>query len=198
MSHDDIHILLASLRPLFEVVEYMTEIRKENASNFGETTVMLQQQMALVSTMIRNHYHSLLEFKNMFINHKKKIDAIFIEQQAHLNQQEAYVKGLLKVALGDTDQVKHAIQDSETPLPSSIFKKTSRTELNEKETKFVEWMEKNYVFEDGTETDLKSFMEKAKEEGFKEKEFRSMRESLFTETSWAKQGRKLIGFALRK
>lgn len=83
------------------------------------------------------------------------------------------------------------------PLPSSIFRKTNRTELSESENKFVEWMQKTFVFEEGGEMDLKVFLEKAIQDGFKEKEFRAMREKLFTDNAWAKGGKKVYGFTLR-
>ena len=118
---------------------------------------------------------------------------MYTEQLALLVQQEGTVKNILAIALGDSEQLRHAEQDVEMPLPSSIFRKTARTELTEQENKFVEWMEKTYSFQDEKEIELKVFMEDAMKNGFKEKEFRSMREKLFTETSWAKGGKKVNG-----
>ena len=198
LRRDEIPVLFASLRPFFEVVEHLVELRKENSSNYNETTEKLQQQMSLVSNLVRTHLQSLLNMKNVFINHKKKMDSMYTEQLSLILQQEGTVKNLLAIALGDNDQVKHAIQDNEMPLPSNIFKKTARTELSDAENKFVEWMEKSFIFEEAKELDLKTFLEKAIDDGFSEKEFRSMREKLFTESSWAKGGRKVTGFTLRK
>jgi hypothetical protein len=58
-------------------------------------------------------------------------------------------------------------------------------------------MEESFEFQDGKELDLKVFLEKALKDGWKEKEFRGMREKLFTESAWAKGGKKVYGFALR-
>lgn len=194
---DEIPILFASLRPFFEVVEQSIQAQSKSANPASEEAHRLQQQMGLVSNLIRNHLQAMLSMKNMFINHKRKTDAMYNEQLALVHQQEGTVKNLLAVALGDSEQVRNAEQDQEMPLPSSIFSKTTRTELSESENKFVAWMEKTFVFEDGKEMELKVFLEKALQDGFKEKEFRAMREKLFTETAWAKGGKKVNGFALR-
>ena len=194
---DEIPILFASLRPFFEVVEQTVQKQNTSASQTSEETHRLQSQMSLVSNLIRNHLQSMMNMKNIFVNHKRKTDAMYNEQLALLLQQEGAVKNLLAVALGDAEQVRHAVQDTEMPLPTSIFSKTARTELTENENKFVEWMEKTFEFVEGKELDLKTFMEKALEGGFKEKEFRAMREKLFVDSAWAKGGKKVYGFALR-
>jgi hypothetical protein len=67
----------------------------------------------------------------------------------------------------------------------------------DKENKFVEWMERSFEFGEGGEVELKLFLERAVADGFTEKETRAMREKLFTEEAWAKQGRKLRGLALK-
>ncbi len=194
---DEIPILFASLRPFFEVVEQSVQTQNKSTSQTSEEAHRLQSQMGLVSNLIRNHLQSMMNMKNIFVNHKRKTDAMYNEQLALLLQQEGAVKNLLAVALGDAELLRHAVQDTEMPLPSSIFRKTARTELTEGENKFVEWMEKTFDFEDGKELDLKVFMEKALEGGFKEKEFRAMREKLFVDSAWAKGGKKVYGFALR-
>jgi len=114
-----------------------------------------------------------------------------------MSKLEGKAKNLLAVALGDSEQLKHAVQDTEMPLPSTIFSKTSRTDLNEQENKFVEWMENHFEFQEGNELDLKVFMERALKDGWKEKEFRGMREKLFTESAWAKGGKKIYGLLLK-
>ena len=58
-------------------------------------------------------------------------------------------------------------------------------------------MEKTYVFQEGKELELKAFLDEALQGGFKEKEFRAMREKLFTDTAWAKGGKKIYGITLR-
>ncbi len=194
---DEISVLFASLRPFFEVVEHLAHQKSSTAITESEVTAKLQQQVALVSYLIRDHLKSLLEMKNVFVNHKKKSDAMYLEQLSLLTQQEGKIKNLLAVALGDSEQVKHAVQDTEMPLPSTIFRKTARTDLNEAENKFVEWMEQTFEFQEGKELDLKVFMERALKDGWKEKDFRGMREKLFTDSAWAKGGKKVYGFALR-
>jgi hypothetical protein len=194
---DEIPVLFAGLRPFFEVVEQLVHHQSTQATTESEVTHKLQQQVALVSNLIRSHLQSLLNMKNVFVNHKKKTDAMYNEQLSLLLQQEGTVKNLLAVALGDSEQLRHAVQDSQMPLPSSIFSKTARTDLTEQENKFVEWMETTFVFEDGKDLDLKIFMEKAMKDGWKEKEFRGMREKLFTESAWAKGGKKVYGIVLR-
>lgn len=195
---DEIPIVFASLRPFFEVVEQSIQIQNKLATPTSEETHRLQQQMGLVSNLIRTHLQAMLTMKNMFVNHKRKTDAMYNEQLALLLQQEGSVKNLLAVALGDSEQLRHAEQDVEMPLPSSIFTKTARTELTESENKFVEWMEKTFEFQEGKEMDLKVFLEKALQDGFKEKEFRAMREKLFTDSAWTKGGKKVYGFSVKE
>jgi hypothetical protein len=194
---DEIPILFASLRPFFEVVEQSVFLQSKSVSPASEETHRLQQQMGLVSTLIRGHLQAMMNMKNIFVNHKRKTDAMYTEQLGLLIQQEGTVKNLLAVALGDAEQLRHAEQDVDMPLPSSIFRKTARTELTESENKFVEWMEKTYVFQEGKELELKAFLDEALQGGFKEKEFRAMREKLFTDTAWAKGGKKIYGITLR-
>jgi hypothetical protein len=194
---DEIPILFASLRPFFEVVEQSVERKHALITPTSEEADRLQQQIGLVSTLIRSHLQAMLNMKNIFVNHKRKTDAMYNEQLALLLQQEGTVKNILAIALGDSDQLRHAEQDVEMPLPSSIFRKTARTELTEQENKFVEWMEKTYVFQEGKELELKAFLDEATKNGIKEKEFRSMREKLFTESAWAKGGKKVYGICLK-
>jgi len=194
---DEIPILFASLRPFFEVVEQSVLLQSKSASPASEETHRLQQQMGLISTLIRGHLQAMMNMKNIFVNHKRKTDAMYTEQLGLLIQQEGTVKNLLAVALGDAEQLRHAEQDVDMPLPSSIFRKTNRTELTDAENKFVEWMEKTYVFQEGKELELKAFMDEALQSGFKEKEFRAMREKLFTDNAWAKGGKKVYGITLR-
>ena len=194
---DEIPILFASLRPFLEVVEHAIEVQNKTVTSTSEEAQRLQQQMGLVSNLIRTHLQAMLNMKNIFVNHKKKTDAMYNEQLALLLQQEGTVKNLLAIALGDSDQLRNAVQDSEMPLPSSIFRKTARTDLTEHENKFVEWLERSFDFEEGKEMDLKVFLDQATKDGFKEKEFRAMREKLFTDSAWAKGGKKVYGFTLR-
>lgn len=194
---DEIPILFASLRPFFEVVEQSVERKHALVTPTSEEADRLQQQIGLVSTLIRSHLQAMLNMKNIFVNHKRKTDAMYNEQLALLLQQEGTVKNILAIALGDSDQLRHAEQDVEMPLPSSIFRKTARTELTEQENKFIEWMEKTYVFQEGKELELKAFLDEATKNGIKEKEFRSMREKLFTESAWAKGGKKVYGICLK-
>lgn len=194
---DEIPVLFASLRPFFEVVEQVALQKSTHTLTETEVALKLQQQMALVSNLIRSHLQAMLNMKNVFVNHKKKTDAMYNEQLSLLLQQEGSVKNLLAIALGDSEQLHHAVQDSEMPLPSSIFSKTARTELSDQENKFVKWMETHFEFQDGKELDLKVFMEQALKDGWKEKEFRGMREKLFTETAWAKGGKKIYGLCVK-
>lgn len=194
---DEIPVLFASLRPFFEVVEQVALEKTNVPKSESEVTVKLEQQIALVSNLIRSHLQSMLTMKNVFVNHKKKTDAMYNEQYSLLLQQEGNVKNLLAIALGDSEQLKHAVQDTEMPLPSNIFSKTARTELSDQENKFVEWMETQFEFQEGKDLDLKVFLEQALKEGWKEKEVRGMREKLFIESAWAKGGKKLYGFTLR-
>jgi hypothetical protein len=194
---DEIPVLFASLRPFFEVVEQVALQKSTHTLNETEVTLKLQQQMALVSNLVRSHLQSMLNMKNVFVNHKKKTDAMYNEQLSLLLQQEGSVKNLLAIALGDSEQLQHAVQDSEMPLPSSIFSKTARTELSDQENKFIKWIEDKFEFQDGKDLDLKVFMEQALKDGWKEKEFRGMREKLFTETAWAKGGKKVYGLCVK-
>lgn len=195
---EEVNVLFASLRPFFEVVERLSDLRHEEGGQVHEEHEKLQYRAHLVSTLLRNHMETVLKAKNTFTLNKKKLEAIYNDQYAYLLQMEGQVKNTLAVVLGDAEQTRHAIQDDTMPLPSSVFKKTNRTELSEKEAKFVDWMEKLFEFQDGSEVELKSFLEKAAADGFSEKDTRAMREKIFTEEAWPKQGRKLRGLLLKQ
>jgi hypothetical protein len=196
MRREEISVLFASLRPFFEAVERMADSRAQGPAHTAEHE-RLQQRATLVGSLVRSHLETMLKMKNMFVNNKKKMDSMYAEQYANVMQLEGQIRNLLAVALGDEEQTSRALQDSEMPLPSFLFRKTARTELVDKENKFVEWMERSFEFGEGGEVELKLFLERAVADGFTEKETRAMREKLFTEEAWAKQGRKLRGLALK-
>ena len=115
---------------------------------------------------------------------------------AMVHQLEAQIKGLLAISLGDEEQVRNASQDVDSPLPSFLFKKAMRADMDEKEQKFVVWMEKTFEFQGSGEVEVKIFTEKAGLGGFSEKETRTMRERIFTEEAWKSGGRKIHGLCL--
>ncbi len=168
---DEMPILFASLRPFFEVVEQSVQIQTKLASPSSEEAHRLQQQMGLVGNLIRTHLQGMLNMKNIFVNHKRKSDAMYNEQLALLLQQEGTVKNLLAVALGDVEQLRHAVQDTEMPLPSSIFRKTNRTELTEVENKFVEWMENRFHLKKGKKWSSNYLWRKLLKMGLRKKNF---------------------------
>ena len=138
----------------------------------------------------------MVEMRNTFTNNKKKIDSIYVEQMAMVHQLEAQIKGLLAISLGDEEQVRNASQDVDSPLPSFLFKKAMRADMDEKEQKFVVWMEKTFAFQESGELEVKIFTEKAGLGGFSEKETRAMRERIFTEEAWKSNARKIRGLCL--
>ena len=77
---DEIPVLFASLRPFFEVVEQGALHQASTSQSESEVTAKLQQQMALVGSLIRSHLQAMLTMKNVFVNHKKKTDAMYNEQ----------------------------------------------------------------------------------------------------------------------
>ena len=194
MRKDEIDMFFISLRPFFEVMEKLVEQKGKLSTTAKEE--ILQQRSTMVSSLIRAHLKSMAEMRNMFSNNKKKIDSIYTEQMAMVHQLEAQIKGLLTISLGDEDQLRKAEQDMDQPLPGFIFKKAIRSEMDEKEQKFMLWMEKNFRFNESEEFEVKLFIEKAGVGGFSEKETRAMRERIFTEDAWKSGARKIRGVTL--
>jgi hypothetical protein len=115
---------------------------------------------------------------------------------AMVHQLEAQVKGLLAISLGDEEQLQTAAHDVDEPLPGFLFRRAMRSEMDDKEKKFVAWMEKTFEFQESGDIEVKLFTEKAALGGFSEKETRTMRERIFTEDSWKSGGRKIRGLSL--
>ena len=188
-------ILFASLRPFFEVVERLHEVKQQGGSEINFEHEKWQTRATLVASLVRNHLEHVIKSKNEFMNNRKKMETILSEIYAKMLQGEGQVKNILAIALGDEGQMKSALQDADMPLPSSVFSKQNRTDLNEREGKFVEWMEKTFQFEDGKETEVKAFLEKAATAGFAEREARGMREKIFKEEAWPKLAKKIRGIS---
>lgn len=193
---DEVHVLFATVRLLFEVIERNLEMRQQGGSQQNEVHEKLQSRSELVATLLRTHMKTAANAMNTFTLNKKKLEAIYNDQYASLVEMEGQIKTLLAVAIGNEEQTRLAMQDDEMPLPSSIFKRTNRTELTEKEVKFVVWMQKTFLFEDGKDLETSVFTEKAKAEGFGEKDMKAFREKLLNEEVWPKQGKKLRGLCL--
>lgn len=189
-------VLFASLRPFFEVVERLHEVKQKGGGDVNLEHEKWATRATLVASLVRNHLEHVVKSKNEFVNNKKKMEAIFAEIYAKMLQGEGQVKNILAIALGDEGQIKTALQDVDMPLPSSIFSKSNRTDLTEREGKFVEWMEKTFQFEDGKEIEVKQFLEKAATAGFNDKEARGMREKIFKEEAWPKLAKKIRGLCM--
>jgi hypothetical protein len=189
-------VLFASLRPFFEVVERLHEVKQQGGGDLSLEHEKWATRATLVASLVRNHLEHVVKSKNEFVNNKKKMEAIFAEIYAKMLQGEGQVKNILAIALGDEGQMKYALQDVDMPLPSSVFSKTSRTDLTEREGKFVEWIEKTFQFEDGKEVEVKIFLEKAAAVGFNDKEARGMREKIFKDEAWPKLAKKIRGLHL--
>ena len=194
MRKDDIDMFFISLRPFFEVMEKMLEQKGTLTTSVKEES--LQHRASLVSSLIRSHLKSMVDMRNTFSNNKKKIDSIYVEQMAMVHQLEAQVKGLLAISLGDEEQLQTAAHDVDEPLPGFLFRRAMRSEMDDKEKKFVAWMEKTFEFQESGDIEVKLFTEKAALGGFSEKETRTMRERIFTEDSWKSGGRKIHGLSL--
>ena len=193
LRKDEMDMFFISLRPFFEVMEKMLDQKGTITTGIKEES--LQHRASLVSSIIRSHLKSMVEMRNTFTNNKKKIDSIYVEQMAMVHQLEAQIKGLLAISLGDEEQVRNASQDVDSPLPGFIFKKAMRADMDEKEQKFLAWLEKTFKFQESEELELKIFIEKAGLGGFSEKETRAMRERIFTEDAWKSGGRKIRGLS---
>ena len=194
LRKDEMDMFFISLRPFFEIMEKMLDQKGPITTGVKEES--LQHRASLVSSIIRSHLKSMVEMRNTFTNNKKKIDSIYVEQMAMVHQLEAQIKGLLAISLGDEEQVRNASQDVDSPLPSFLFKKAMRADMDEKEQKFVVWMEKTFAFQESGELEVKIFTEKAGLGGFSEKETRAMRERIFTEEAWKSNARKIRGLCL--
>ena len=68
--------------------------------------------------------------------------------------------------------------------------------MDEKEQKFLAWLEKTFEFQESGEVEVKIFTEKAGLGGFSDKETRAMRERIFTEEAWKSNARKIRGLCL--
>lgn len=189
-------LLFTSLRPFFEVVERMMELKKEENTEESDTLQKWQTKTTLVAALVRTHLDEVVKSKHEFTNNKKKIEAIFADIHAKMLKSEGSVRNILEIVMGNEEHLQTSLRDTETPLPSFVFSKQTRAELTEKEAKFVSWLEKTYTFEEGKDTDVKSFLEKAAAQGFSEKETRGMREKLFTEEAWPKLAKKIRGLNL--
>ena len=194
LRKDEMDMFFISLRPFFEIMEKMLD--QKGTITTGVKEESLQHRASLVSSIIRSHLKSMVEMRNTFTNNKKKIDSIYVEQMAMVHQLEAQIKGLLAISLGDEEQVRNASQDVDSPLPSFIFKKAMRADMDEKEQKFLVWLEKTFAFQESGELEVKIFTEKAGLGGFSEKETRAMRERIFTEEAWKSNARKIRGLCL--
>lgn len=194
MRKDDLDMFFISLRPFFEVMEKLVEQKGMLSTTAKEET--LQQRSTMVSSLIRSHLKSMVEMRNTFSNNKKKIDSIYTEQMAMVHQLEAQIKGLLAISLGDEEQIRTVTHDADEPLPGFLFKRAMRSDMDEKEKKFIIWMEKTFRFEESEEIEVKIFTEKAGLGGFSEKETRAMRERIFTDEAWKSGGRKIRGLCL--
>ena len=120
---------------------------------------------------------------------------MFAELQSLVRESEGQVKELLRVTIGDiAANLKSDVLEN---LSERVFKKTTPTEMSEKERTFLQWLLTNTEQDEYGQIQIKELVDKAKEADFSEKEVRAYRETLFQELAWQKGGKLIVGLKWR-
>lgn len=180
---------LQSLRPLLDIVEYLhTQTVHEEAVEIHQ----LKSKAKIVHKLLLIHRKTLAEVHNNAVQLKKKTDQMITEQLATIKQAEAECINAMKEILTEEDRDSSV---ADTVLNPQLYTKTSLLDLNAKEKKLYEWLQKNCSEEEGAEVEAKQLVEKMGDL-FSEKE-RNAARSLLQESVWPKGGKKIKGFRLK-
>jgi hypothetical protein len=187
LARDDIVFYLQTLRPFFQAVEIYSRPPQEET----ETVRNLEIKAALIANLLRTHTTTVAKHRNSIVSHKKRTDGMFAEFQAHIMEAESQIQSLFRVALGSDDATEKVIQEAETTLPVSIFKKERLSEYDGRTKSFVEWLLGATM--EGGQLEIKDLIEQAKSVGFGEKFIRDLRDEVFQQMAWVKGSRYIIG-----
>jgi hypothetical protein len=189
MSRDDPVFYLQTLRPLFETVEAMAKPIKE------ETAVIraLEAKGLLITNLLRSHSLGIVKHKNSLIGHRRRMDTMFTEFQGYILESEAQLQTLLRVAMGDQDEVQ---AEMDIELSPTIFKKERLADCDDRQKEFIKWLLTIAIVESGTQLELKELIEKGRPD-FSERTIRSFREDLFQDLAWSKGSRFILGLRMR-
>jgi hypothetical protein len=187
LARDDIVFYLQTLRPFFQAVELYSKPPQEET----ETVRNLEIKAALIANLLRSHSVTVAKHRNSLVSHKKRSDGMFAEFQSLVLEAESQIDNLLKVALGSDEDTNDVQRETETTLPSSIFKKERLSEYDGRTKSFVEWLLGTTV--EGGQLEIKDLIEKAKPASFSEKFIRELREDVFQQMAWIKGSRYIVG-----
>ena len=187
LAREDIVFYLQTLRPFFDAVELYSKPAKDET----ETVRNLEIKASLIGNLLRSHAASVAKHKNSISSHKKRMDGMFAEFQSYILEAESQISNLLRVSLGSDQDSDEVVKETETVLPSSVFKKDRLSEYDGRTKKFLVWL-LEYT-EEGGMLEIKEMIEKAKEPGFGEKFIRDLRDDVFQQVAWNKAGRYITG-----
>jgi hypothetical protein len=189
MSRDDPVFYLQTLRPLFETVEAMAKPIKE------ETAVIraLEAKGLLITNLLRSHSLGIVKHKNSLIGHRRRMDTMFTEFQGYILESEAQLQTLLRVAMGEQDEIQ---AEMDTELSSTVFKKERLTDCDDRQKEFIKWLLTVAIVESGTQLELKELIERGRPD-FSERTIRSFREDIFQDLAWSKGSRFILGLRMR-
>ena len=184
---------LQSLRPLIDIMARLAATHTDNSpesSPDAQELEALKSRATLVRNLLATHLSQTQRHYNSLANHKKRSEQMFAELQSLVRESEGQVKELLRVTIGDiAANLKSDVLEN---LSERIFKKTTPTEMNEKERTFLQWLLTNTEQDEYGQIQIKELVDKAKDVDFSEKEVRGYRDTLFHDLAWQKGG-KLIG-----
>jgi hypothetical protein len=190
MAQEDPVFYLQTLRPFFDTIEAMAKPVKEEV----EAVRALEMKAALMTNLLRSHALSITKHKNSLVGHKKRTDSMFAEFSSYILEAEAQLQTVLRVAMGAEGAAETVLVETETYLSPVVFVKERLSDCADDRTReFVKWLLSVAEVREGTQLELKDFLERARKEGYSEKWVRGLREDLFQETSWAKGSRYLMG-----
>jgi len=190
MSHDDPVFFLQTLRPFFECIEAMAKPVKDDS----EAVRALQIKATLITNLLRNHKESVTKHKNSLLGHKRRMDTMFAEFQGYVLEADAQLQTILRVAMGDDTDSAGALQERQTKLDTTLFKKECIADYAEERVReFVKWFLATAEPMEGSQLEIKDLIEKGKAQ-FSDKFIRGLREEVFQDSVWGKGSRVLVGF----
>lgn len=188
-KHDDVVLYLQTMRPFLEMLESHKETKSHDES---EEISKLRYKAKIVHHLLLTHKTTLLGIHNALVNQKKKTDQMNAELLASIKQAESECTNSMRELLSDSVEEN----SMEAGLNPELYTKVILLDLNEKEKKLVNWLQKNCEEDSDAEIESKVFLEKIKGVFKSEKELREAREIL-QESVWPKQGKKIRGFRLK-
>lgn len=193
LAREDPVFALQGLRPFFDVLE---RVGSGSAPRQTEeaSTAALQSKALLITNLLKSHETIVAKHRNALAGHRKRMETMFTEFHGYIVETEAQLKAMLRVAMGDEDDIEAVKGDVECCLPAAIFTRATLMECGDKRTQdFIKWLLGQTVAEEGEQLELRELFEEARKLGYGEKWIKGQREDLFKETAWCKGSRVLIG-----